>query len=133
VFNINNAAALAGVNVNIHKPISSISCVFNPSCFSNSDSKNDFGIVTDNPVINIEQTGYNPSNLTIKAGSKITLNLKNTGGSGCTQSFIIPSLGIQKLVPLGSSDTIEFTAPSEPGELAFMCSMGMFRGSMKVI
>lgn len=133
LFNINNAAALAGVSVDISKPISNITCSLNPSCFSNDEGKNNSKGVTDNPVINIEETGYNPSNLTIKAGSKITLSLKNIGGSGCTQSFTIPSLGIQKLVPLGSSETIEFTAPSEPGELAFMCSMGMFRGSMKVI
>lgn len=132
-FNMNNAVALAGFNFSILKPISNVVCSLNPTCFSNENSKNNSNIVTNNPVIYIEETGYNPSNLTIKAGSKITLSLKNTGGGGCTQSFTIPSLGIQKLVPLGSSETIEFTAPSEPGNMAFMCSMGMFRGNMKVI
>lgn len=133
VFNMNNAAALAGFNFSILKPISNVACSLNPTCFSNENNKNNSNGVTNNPVIYIEETGYNPSNLTIKAGSKIILSLKNTGGSGCTQSFTIPSLGIQKLVPLGSSETIEFTAPSEPGNMAFMCSMGMFRGNMKVI
>lgn len=133
LFNINNAAALAGVSVDISKPISRITCTFNPSCFPNFDIGNDPKVVTENPVINIEEAGYSPNYITIKAGSDVTLKLKNTGGQGCTQAFTIPSLGIQKIVPLGASETIRFTAPKKPGQLAFMCSMGMFRGSMRVI
>lgn len=84
-------------------------------------------------TINIENTGYNPSNLNIKAGSQVTLKLVNNGGRGCTQAFTIPKLGIQRIVPLGSSDTIAFTAPSQPGQISFMCSMGMYRGVINII
>lgn len=84
-------------------------------------------------TINIEGAGYSPSNLVIKRGSTVTLNLVNTSGGGRTQAFTIPRLGIQKIVPLGKSDTVSFTAPDEPGELAFMCGMGMFRGVINVI
>ena len=91
------------------------------------------GSVVQETTVNIESTGYNPSNLTIKAGSAVTLHLNNSGGRGCTQAFTIPQLGIQRVVPFGSSDTITFTAPSQPGRLAFMCSMGMFRGEFNVI
>ena len=83
--------------------------------------------------INIEASGYKPDNLTVKAGSNITIHLKNNGGSGCTQAFTIPSLGLQKIVPLGQSDTVSFTAPSQPGQLPFMCSMGMYKGTINVI
>jgi uncharacterized protein len=131
LFNVSNAFALSGINISNH--LSGVICTFNPSCFPQREFNGTALIANDNPVINIEESGYNPENLTIKAGSKVTLKLNNTGGSGCTQAFTIPSLEIQRVVPIGSSETIEFTAPSEPGELAFMCSMGMFRGSMTVI
>ncbi len=129
-FNINNSLALSGVNIDLGKPFRGAYCFF-AVCNSSNLVLN--ARATDNAVINIEETGYNPSNLTIEAGSQVTLKLNNKGGSGCTQAFTIPSLGIQKVVPLGTSDTIQFTAPSQPGQLAFMCSMGMFRGSMTVI
>ena len=133
VFNINNSLALAGVNIDITKPFSGIICLMNPTCLPNQANQPNVVMADNNPTINIESTGYSPSNLTIKAGSPITLHIKNTGGVGCTQSFTIPSLGIQKVVPVGQSDVISFNAPSQPGQLPFMCSMGMFRGTMNVI
>lgn len=84
-------------------------------------------------TITIESSEYNPSSLTIKAGSQVTLHLRNTGGTSCIQTFTIPQLGIQQSVPLGTQSDITFTAPSQPGQLPFMCSMGMFRGSFTVI
>jgi uncharacterized protein len=84
-------------------------------------------------TINITSLGYTPSLFAVKAGSKITLHLENTNGAGCQQAFNIPSLGIQKVIPVGSSDTITFTAPRQPQQLAFVCSMGMYRGTIQVI
>ena len=133
VFNINNTIALTGSNFTIENLLTNINCTI-------SFCDKDFGSTTaqaaapvTNTTISIERDGYNPSNLTVKAGSQVTLKLVNNGGGGCTQAFTIPNLRIQKVVPLGSSDTVTFTAPSEPGPLAFMCSMGMFRGTINVI
>lgn len=92
------------------------------------------GAAAQEATIAIESSGYNPAQLAVKAGSRVTLKLVNNGGGGCTSAFTIPKLGIRKIVPIGSSDTVTFTAPNEPGgELAFMCSMGMFRGRMKLV
>ncbi len=88
---------------------------------------------TRNATITIGNTGYTPSSLTVKAGSQVSLHLTNTGGAGCTQSFTIPSLGIQKTVPLGTSSDISFVAPNQAGTVPFMCSMGMYRGVINVI
>lgn len=133
VFNINNSLALAGNTLTLESIWTNFYCTV-------SFCDRDFGPPTAQaaaPVadatITIEKSGYNPNNLTIKAGSQVKLNLVNNGGGGCTQAFTIPKLGIQKVVPIGSSDTITFTAPNETGQLAFMCSMGMFRGSFNVI
>lgn len=130
VFNLNNAAALAGVNINILKPLSGVYCIF-AVC---DNSRVGVAEAANNNVnINIESSGYNPSAITVKAGLPVTINLKNTGGGGCTQAFTIPSLGIQKIVPIGSSDVVSFTAPKTPMQLPFMCSMGMYRGVINVI
>lgn len=133
VFNINNTLALAGNTLTLENIWTNFYCTV-------SFCDGDFGPSTvqaaapvTNTTISIEGDGYSPNNLTVKAGSQVTLKLVNNGGGGCTQAFTIPNLRIQKVVPLGASDTVTFTAPSEPGPLAFMCSMGMFRGVINVI
>lgn len=131
VFNLNNAIALTGSNFTLNNLFSGISCTLS-GCGSNVSSTTT-AKVNNNTAVDITANGYNPDNLTVKAGSSVTIHLINTGGQGCTQAFTIPSLGIQKIVPMGSSDTIAFTAPTQPGDVPFMCSMGMYRGVMHVI
>lgn len=132
-FNINNSLALAGFDINIGKPFAEIRCILSPSCFSYPNSQSGQAYANSNPTVEIKDAGYNPSSLTVKAGSAVNLHIINTGGRGCTQSFTIPSLGIQRIVPIGQSDTISFNAPNVPGPLPFMCSMGMFRGVINII
>ncbi|MBI2443022.1 MAG: sulfite exporter TauE/SafE family protein [Candidatus Levybacteria bacterium] len=135
VFNANNALALTGSNFTLENMWNGFWCTV--SFCSDSPIYPSTAQAAENAVneatISIEATGYNPNNLTVKAGSQVTLHLTNSGGRGCTQAFTIPSLGIQRVVPIGSSDTIAFTAPNQPGQLPFMCSMGMYRGVFEVI
>jgi heme/copper-type cytochrome/quinol oxidase subunit 2 len=49
------------------------------------------------------------------------------------QAFTIPSLNLQKIVGPGKTDSFTFTAPAKPGNIAFMCSMGMYVGTIRVI
>lgn len=127
LFNANNAIALTGSNFTVEDMAKNIFCTI--SYCSDLPIQ---AAVTD-ASITILNSGYTPHNLTIKAGAPITLHLKNNNGSGCTQAFTIPSLGLQKIVPIGSTDTLTFTAPKNPGPIAFMCSMGMYRGTINVI
>ncbi len=136
VFNLNNAIALTGSNFTLESMLNGFWCTVS---FCNSSQIPAIAqaagtglAATNDAAIEIASTGYNPSELTVKAGSPVTLTIKNTGGGGCTQAFTIPSLGVQKVVPIGSSDTVSFT-PSQAGDIPFMCSMGMFRGVMHVI
>jgi sulfite exporter TauE/SafE len=86
-------------------------------------------------TIYFTRSGYvsEPSDIAIKAGSRVKLKLVNQDGAGCIQAFTIPNLGLQRIVPVGSTDEVEFTAPQEPGDLAFMCSMGMYKGTVTVM
>lgn len=129
VFNLNNVIALTGTPFTFEKVWSGVWCTVS---FCDTDFAVSKSAVSD-ATISIESFGYSPNNITVKAGSPVTLRLVNNGGGGCTQAFTIPGLGIQKTVPVGSSDTVSFTAPNTPQELAFMCSMGMYRGMIRVI
>lgn len=136
VFNLNNAMALSGSNFTLDKMWTGFWCIVSfcdSSPIASKAQASGNAQVTNEATINIEAVSYSPNNITVKSGSTVTLNLVNNGGRGCTQAFTIPRLGIQKIIPLGASETIRFTAPSEPTELAFMCSMGMFRGVINVI
>jgi plastocyanin domain-containing protein len=83
-------------------------------------------------TIKILKTGYSPSSINVKAGSAVTLHLENSDTYGCQLAFTIPKLNIRKIVPPGNSETLTFTAPEKPSQLAFMCSMGMYRGVINV-
>ncbi|MGI8419526.1 MAG: sulfite exporter TauE/SafE family protein [Candidatus Levyibacteriota bacterium] len=142
IFNINNAIALTGSNFTLENLAKGFICTIsycdNISGITAEASGSTNGgsaaqAAVNDANIDITASGYNPDNLTVKAGSPITIHLKNTGGQGCTQAFTIPSLNVQKIVPLGKSDTLSFTAPNQPGPLPFMCSMGMYRGTINVI
>ena len=131
VFNLNNAIALSGSNLTLENLWKEINCNIIDFCGSTKVA----GISTEavqEATISIEDRGYNPKDITLKAGAPITLHLVNTTGRGCTQVFTIPKLGIQKVVPIGTSDTLAFTAPTIPGKLPFMCGMGMFRGAFTI-
>lgn len=134
IFNINNAIALTGSNVTLDNVWNGVYCTLS-FCNSNTNALAYQGqqAAVQKATITIGNNGYTPTLLTIRAGSQVKLHLNNTGGAGCTQTFTIPQLGIQQSVPLGTQSDITFIAPRKPGQLAFMCSMGMYRGMMNVI
>lgn len=79
----------------------------------------------------VTRNGYQPSNLTIRAGVPVRWVIDGAGAQGCTSQLVIPDLNIMKSLSPGQN-IIEFTAPN-PGRLAFSCSMGMVRGSFTVL
>ncbi len=130
IFNINNAIALSGSSLTLDNVGKNIWCTF---AVCESSASGITSEISNNPTITIQSLGYSPNVVNVKAGAQIKLKLVNTTGSSCVQAFTIPSLGIQKVVPPGTSDEIDFTAPSAPGQIQFMCSMGMYRGVINVL
>lgn len=133
IFNLNNTVALAGSPYTLETILGRVQCTIS---FCGSVAGATDTILTedfDNPTITIGSGGYSPKNIVLKAGSHVKLKLTNIGGGGCAQAFTIPRLGIQKIVPNGMSDSVEFDVPNEKGTLAFMCSMGMYRGEFQII
>lgn len=133
IFNINSAVALSGSTLTLDKIFEDIQCTVFSVCSVQARQMEVKGEAVEKANIELTDSGYSPKELTVKSGSKITLKLDNKNARGCIQSFTIPKLGIQKIVKTGSSETVEFTAPNEKGDLAFMCGMGMYRGNIRVI
>jgi sulfite exporter TauE/SafE len=120
LFNLNGALALAGVNFPFNAP-------------QTSSIEQTIPAVKE-ATINIDDyEGYTPKSITVKAGSHVKLNLVNSKGKGCVQAFTIPSLRIQKVVRLGTTESLEFDVPKQKGGITFMCSMGMYKGVINII
>ena len=81
--------------------------------------------------MSVTRYGYQPDNLTIRAGVPVRWKVDGTGAAGCTSIMTIPALNVSQALRSGEN-IIEFTAQTK-GQLAFMCSMGMVRGSFTVI
>ena len=97
---------------------------------ANSQIKTIGGVQTAD--IQVFPTGYNPNNISVKAGIPVKLNLTSTGRLGCTSVFRIPQFGISKSLVQDATETVEFT-PKNPGQITWTCSMGMYRGVIEVI
>lgn len=82
--------------------------------------------------IQISGRGYSPNFLKVKKGLPVKITLVSNNTYGCALAFRIPSLGISKNLKPTDSQTFEFT-PKEAGQIAFSCSMGMYRGTIEVI
>jgi uncharacterized protein len=138
VFNLNNVLALTGSKVTLESFGKGLYCTVSycegSSAYASGAVPNDVRVraVTE-ATIEFTETAYTPEVINVKAGENITLNLENKAGTGCVQAFTIPELNVQKIVQIGSTDTINFKAPSEPTQISFMCSMGMYRGTINVI
>ena len=128
VFNLNNAIALTGSNYTLENTVKNIYCTL---WFCDAPNQNTTAV--SETTITITSASYVPNTITVKRGTNVTLHLVNKDGASCIQAFTIPSLGIQKIVPLGSSGTVQFTTPNTVGQIPFMCSMGMYRGVINVI
>ncbi|TSC60445.1 MAG: Uncharacterized protein LiPW15_323 [Parcubacteria group bacterium LiPW_15] len=138
LFSLNGALALAGVPnfVSVWESLNKPNYFVEPVPGDNyGPANNGSGFnneTNNNPTIAINSYGYSPKTLYVGAGEKVKITLKNDDGYSCAQSFVIPSLNLRASVPPGTSQTLEFTAPDKPTTIPFMCSMGMYRGTIIV-
>lgn len=134
VVTLNSAIALTGSLWTLENIWQKAYCVVS-YCLTDLTGAGGGGVLSpvSEETIIFKEDGYSPNTFAVKAGSLVTLHLKNEGGGGCVQAFTIPALNIQKVVPIAGSETITFNAPEKAGKISFMCSMGMYGGVMEVI
>jgi len=120
-FNLQSGLALAGINLPVLRT-RGITDGTLPTVNANG---------TQEIFMRVTSSGYEPSVLTVKAGTPVRWTVDGSGARGCTSMLSVPSLDIMR--PLESGlQTIAFT-PTAPGSIPFSCSMGMVRGSITVL
>lgn len=77
----------------------------------------------------VDGEGYHPAEVRATPGSRITLAFRRTTDESCGQQLRIPSMNLQRDLPLNVTVPVAITVPTS-GALAFTCGMNMYRGSV---
>jgi len=81
--------------------------------------------------VSVTASGYEPSQISVKADMPVRLAFTRTTAEGCGGKVVFPGLGIEKDLPVGQTVLVEFT-PKAAGDVGFQCGMGMYRGKLVV-
>src|SRR5258708_648002 len=82
-------------------------------------------------TINLNNNAHTTNDSTLKAGIPVKITFVSNNVQSCARSFLIPSMGISKILPQNGVTTIEFT-PTAKGILRYTCGMGMYTGQFDV-
>jgi plastocyanin domain-containing protein len=75
--------------------------------------------------------GYTPDTIIVRHGRPVRLNFRREETASCSDKVIFADFQKSAHLPTGQTVPVEFL-PKEPGEFAFGCPMGMFRGRLIV-
>ena len=75
--------------------------------------------------------GYTPDTIVVQHGKPVRLNFRREETAGCSDKVVFADFGKSADLPTGQIVPVELL-PKEPGEFAFSCPMGMFRGRLVV-
>jgi sulfite exporter TauE/SafE len=77
-----------------------------------------------------QNNGYFPERLAAPADVPLTLNVVTENTVSCSRAFLVPSLGVQVILP--ETGVVPISIPAQPAGtvLPFTCSMGMYTGEI---
>jgi plastocyanin domain-containing protein len=75
--------------------------------------------------------GYTPDTIVVRHGRPVRLNFRREETASCFDKVIVAAFNKIADLPTGETVAVELL-PKEPGEFAFACPMGMFRGPLIV-
>lgn len=81
--------------------------------------------------IHVGARGYEPNVFVLKKDRPVQLHLSGQT-TGCLSVFVIPKMGLQQQLKPQGQTTVSFT-PSQAGNYAFSCGMGMYNGRFTVV
>ncbi len=81
-------------------------------------------------TVQVLNSGYSPDVVHAKAGVPLKLRLVSKNVVSCSRAFIIPSLGVEELLPATGEAVIELPAQKKGAKIPFSCSMGMYSGTL---
>jgi len=77
------------------------------------------------------KSGYTPDTIIVRHGRPVRLNFRREETASCSDKVIFADFQKSADLPTGQTVPVEFL-PKEPGDFAFGCPMGMFRGRLIV-
>lgn len=80
-------------------------------------------------LITASTGSYSPAAVQVRAGIPTTLIVRSEDAQGCVRSFLIPSRGIEAVLPAEGETRIDLGV-LEAGTLRFSCGMGMYTGTI---
>ena len=114
-----NSLALAGINFNFY--------LHDFSQLKNVRLENNWQIIE----MVVDGRGYTPNEFVVKKNQPVRWIVKGKNVYGCQGYFVVPELGIRKVLEEGDN-FFEFT-PKKTKPIYFSCGMGMYRGVIEVI
>ena len=75
--------------------------------------------------------GYTPDTIIVRSGRPVRLNFRREETASCSDKVVFADFQKTADLPTGQTVPVEFL-PKTPGEFAFGCPMGMFRGRLIV-
>lgn len=126
ITSINGALVAGGSPLTLQSVVKSLSVV------TNSRTQDNNVATTQNIKIVITSSGYSPNYFKVRKGSPVTVELTSKDAFSCASAFRIPSLEISRNLQANETQTLSFT-PTQTGQIAFTCSMGMYNGVIEVI
>ena len=83
-------------------------------------------------IITATEGAYRPGSLEVLAGLPTTLIVRSAKAQGCVRAFVIPSLGVEEILPVNGDTRIDLGV-LKPGRLAYACGMGMYTGRLTIV
>jgi plastocyanin domain-containing protein len=81
--------------------------------------------------VKVDASGYEPSEVKTQAGQPLELVFTRTTDKGCGDVVSIPSMDIEKKLPVGKPVAVKMT-PGTAGDMRFTCGMDMYEGKIVV-
>ena len=82
-------------------------------------------------VMILVKGGYTPDAIIVQHGKPVRLNFRREESADCSDKVVFADFQKTADLPTGQTVAVELL-PKEPGEYAFGCPMGMFRGRLIV-
>ena len=127
LFSINSGLTLVGSPLSVTNMIQSVNATRKELASSVPISESD-GVTL---YLSAGNNGYSPRTLHARADTPIKLNLVTYQTTACSRSFVIPSLGVEKLLSETGTETISIPAQPSGTVMRFSCSMGMYTGEIR--
>jgi Cu+-exporting ATPase len=102
-----------------------------PGCNGRGDTVGESGADPQRVEIEVAASGYLPAKAEADAGRPLVLVFRRTTEESCGATVVIPSLAIQRELPL--NEAVEIALPAQrAGTVDFACAMDMMHGSIVV-